>query len=244
MYLAVPAPETEGAAPYIGVETNCNGGTSNARFTWYGNDPYAIVQYLDLSMADNGFWPGTYFSAGPLAAWQTSVTLNQIRPGATHYVRVNQQLWYGDWDPSPTFVFTSASCGAAVPVGGSTGVGPVRIDSLTCTSSQGTATITGVGPASRQASTLNAAPFETIQCQASVSGAYTSLAWRGPNNEGFGTTFAATIGGLQPGGAPYTISLQANWAGNPAIANVAVQPVAVAFPAYGCYYIGPRLICP
>jgi hypothetical protein len=244
LYLVIPATGTRAAAPYIAVETNCNGGTSNANFTWYGNDPYALVQYLDLSLSDNGFAPGTFFSAGPLGATQNSVTLAQIRPGAPHFVRVNQQLWTGDWDPSPTFAFYSAGCGGPLVSGGGSGSGPVRIDSLTCRSSQSTATLTNVVPASSQTSSLNAAPFETIQCQASVSGAYTSLAWRGPNNEGFGPTFAASIGGPRPGGAPYTISLQVNWGGNPAIANVAVYAVAPAFPTYGCYYLGMALVCP
>ena len=110
LYFASPQ-ATSAAAPYIAVEPSCSGGSSTARFSWYGNDPYAVQQWLDLSLADNGFAPGTFFSAGPLAASQNSITLAQLRPGVTHYVRVNQQLWTGEWDPSPTFVFSSAGCG-------------------------------------------------------------------------------------------------------------------------------------
>jgi hypothetical protein len=241
LYFASPQ-AASAAAPYIAIEPNCNGGTSNARFTWFGNDPYAVQQWIDLSLTDNGFAPGTYFSAA-LAPSQNSVTLAQLRPGLTHFVRVNQQLWTGDWDPSLTFVFNSAACGAP-PVSGGGGSGPVRIDNLTCTSSAGQATLTNVAPASSQTGSLNAAPFDTISCTANVSGAYTSLAWRGPNNEGSGPTFVTTIGGPRPGGAPYDISLQVNWGGNPAIAHVAVTANAASYPTYGgCYYLGPQLVC-
>ena len=108
VYFASPQ-TTSAATPYIAIEPNCNGGTSNARFTWFGNDPDAVQQWIHLSLTDNGFAPGTYFSAA-LAPSQNSVTLAQLRPGLTHFVRVtNQQLWTGDWDPSPTFVFNSAA---------------------------------------------------------------------------------------------------------------------------------------
>ena len=116
----------------------------------------------------------------------------------------------------------------------------MRIDSLSCVSSAGQATLSNVAPASSQTAQLNAAPFDTISCTANVSGPYTSLAWRGPSNESSGPSFVTTIGGPRPGGAPYDISLQVNWGGNPAIAHVAVSAGA----GYGgCYYFGAQLIC-
>ena len=102
---------------------------------------------------------------------------------------------------------------------------PVRVNiaSATCTSSLGTATITDAGPAGTKAAQLAAAPNDTISCTANVTGDFTSIAWNGPSGSGSGNSFTTGVGAAKPGGAPYTVGLQVNWGGNPAIANFSVS---------------------
>jgi hypothetical protein len=99
----------------------------------------------------------------------------------------------------------------------------INIASISCTSSLGTAQASNAGPAASQTIQLQAAPNDTIRCTANVTGDYTSLVWTGPSGGGSGTSFTAQIGGAKPGGVPYTIGLQANWNGNPAIVNFAIN---------------------
>jgi hypothetical protein len=102
---------------------------------------------------------------------------------------------------------------------------PVRVNiaSATCTSSLGSATITDAGPAGTKGSQLAAAPNDTIRCTANVTGDFTSIAWNGPTGGGSGSSFTTTVGAAKPGAAPYTVGLQVNWGGNPAIANFSVN---------------------
>jgi hypothetical protein len=101
--------------------------------------------------------------------------------------------------------------------------GPVM--SLTCVSSLGVATLTDVQPASTQVVQLSAAAGDLIRCEASISGAYTSLQWRGPNDDyGSQPVFATSVGVPRFGGAPYDIGLTVNWEGNPLMAHVSVLP--------------------
>ena len=67
------------------------------------------TQWLDLSLADNGFAPDTFVSAGPLGSTQSSFSWPGLVPGATHYVRVNT-LTPAGWQPSPTYSFVTGVC--------------------------------------------------------------------------------------------------------------------------------------
>jgi hypothetical protein len=80
------------------------GGTANVTFTW-DTVPGAIIQWLDISLVDNGFRPGTFLGAGPLPSGQKSLTWSGILPGFTHYWRVNSLMPDGTWRPSETGVF-------------------------------------------------------------------------------------------------------------------------------------------
>ena len=88
-------------------------------FGWYGSAPWDEA-WLDLSLQNNGFIPGTFAGAGPIPPELTgnpsfepylAVYLwSGIEPGLTHYWRVN--LRYGDtWYSSPTQTFVSPACG-------------------------------------------------------------------------------------------------------------------------------------
>jgi hypothetical protein len=102
--------------------------------------------------------------------------------------------------------------------------GPV-IAQLTCVSSVGSATVTDVMPASTQVASLSSASGDVIRCQAVIAGDYTSLQWRGPNDDaGSAPTFATSVGAPRQGGAPYDIGLTVNWGGNPLMAHVSVLP--------------------
>jgi len=91
-------------------------GKVSVTFSWDGGSQYIVQQWLDLSLQDNHWQPETFLGNGPLAAAQQKVTWQGLLPNLTHYVRVNQ--WYRgstvgagpDWQASPTFYFTTASC--------------------------------------------------------------------------------------------------------------------------------------
>jgi hypothetical protein len=80
------------------------GGTAGVTFTW-DTVPGAVLQWLDISLVDNGFAPGTFLGAGPLPPGQKSLTWAGILPGFTHYWRVNSLMPDGTWRPSETGVF-------------------------------------------------------------------------------------------------------------------------------------------
>jgi hypothetical protein len=85
-------------------------GSVRVKFDWGGNDPNAIQQWLDLSLFDNGWVWGTFLGSGPMPASQHSLTWDGLISNATHFVRVNQELAPGVWDPSPTYYWTTLSC--------------------------------------------------------------------------------------------------------------------------------------
>jgi hypothetical protein len=234
---------TQAAASTLYVSQTCAPDGVAVNFGWDGQDPAAIQVWIDISLADNGFAPGTFISAGPLPGWSTSYLWRGIRPGFTHFVRVNIQHANGSWDPSGTFIVASQTCGGtSVPIGTPGGIGRPSIQNVTCTSSFDTGSIANINPTDRKQTRLNASTAETIRCVATATGAYSSLAWRGPNGEeGFGPTFVTTAGPLRQPNVPNVISLRLNWDGNPALADINVYIVAPAIqtncpPYYGIPY--------
>ncbi len=67
-------------------------------------------QFLDLSVFNNGFRPGTFVSVGPLSPNTWGFTWDGIDPNTPHFLRVNTLTPEG-WAPSPTLAFPSADCG-------------------------------------------------------------------------------------------------------------------------------------
>jgi hypothetical protein len=68
------------------------------------------IQFVDLSLFNNGWFPGTFLGAGPLPGFQNSLVWDGLLPGARHFVRVNTLTAFG-WQPSPTFsFFTRSDC--------------------------------------------------------------------------------------------------------------------------------------
>jgi hypothetical protein len=84
-------------------------GTVAETFRWSASAPLGSVQWLDLSLVDNAFAPGSFLSAGPLDPAATSFTWRGLRSGLSHYWRVNTLTPTG-WQPSSTGSFVTRSC--------------------------------------------------------------------------------------------------------------------------------------
>ena len=123
----------QGPPTVILAGQSCDGAVLRLTFTWTAGQKWDDA-WLDLSLVDNGFIPGTFlpyneplsfpaeevgtfFSIEGLSGWVSWVQWSGIAQGLTHYWRVN--LRYGDtWYASPTQTFFSANCpaGAAPPI--------------------------------------------------------------------------------------------------------------------------------
>jgi hypothetical protein len=119
---------THAQAPpsWVYVITGCDVGSTPtyATFDFTAAAPWDAA-WIDLSLQNNGFAPGTYLSAGPLD-WQYNANAlpdrryqqgpylwSHLKPGLTHYFRVNL-LYGGQWYPSATqSFFIPTSCGGA-----------------------------------------------------------------------------------------------------------------------------------
>ncbi len=62
------------------------------------------TQWVDVSVFDNDFAPGTYLVSGPLAPNESRLTLERLVPGVWHFARVNTLAADG-WHPSPVMSF-------------------------------------------------------------------------------------------------------------------------------------------
>jgi len=90
-------------------------GNAKATFYWIPVTPNGVVQYLDLSVLNNGFAPGTFLSAGPLAGDANSFIWDGLLPNTTHYFRVNT-LSASGWQPSATGYVTTLPCSTMAPM--------------------------------------------------------------------------------------------------------------------------------
>ena len=95
------------------VDQECSAEGVTAFFSWSGANPDATEQWVDISLFNNDWQPGSFFGAGPLASTATSHTWAGLGPTAVHFVRLNQKLPSGEWLPSATFYFQTIDC----PVG-------------------------------------------------------------------------------------------------------------------------------
>lgn len=110
---AAPVKRVDAAASDLATQQSCLGtGSARVTFSWQSVSQGAAQQWLDLSLSDNGWIPGTFLGAGPLGSTATSYTWDGLVAGRVHYVRVNQRLQSGAWDPSHTFIFTTVTCGS------------------------------------------------------------------------------------------------------------------------------------
>jgi hypothetical protein len=77
---------------------------------WSGGNPNPRQQWIDISLQNNDWLPGTFISAGPFSGNADHFDWNGLLPGARHYVRINQMLQNNSWDPSQTYVIETPDC--------------------------------------------------------------------------------------------------------------------------------------
>lgn len=75
----------------------------------------AGLQWVDLSLFDNDFGPGSFISTGPLLPYQSSLAWDGLYGGAFHFVRVNT-LTPGGWIASRTMIFFTPNDCPVVPL--------------------------------------------------------------------------------------------------------------------------------
>jgi hypothetical protein len=104
----IPAPN-----PAVGPGTmvvECASATAyGARAFFLWNPSHAGTQFLDLSVINNGFAPGTFLGAGPFPASHWGFVWPGLLQGTTHYARVNTLTREG-WKPSATLAFYTPRC--------------------------------------------------------------------------------------------------------------------------------------
>jgi hypothetical protein len=100
----------QAAARDLSFTQQCVGGKANVTFSWAGTAPDGLQIWIDLTVFDNRWQPGTFIGAGPIEGSATTYTWNGLTADTAHYMRVNQQLANGTWDPSNTYRFMTR-CG-------------------------------------------------------------------------------------------------------------------------------------
>lgn len=102
-FVALPRPTAQAAAATLDRPTfTCAAGGATMRFSWRPANG-ATAQYIDVSLADNGFAPGTFISAGPFDGTMASYSWQSVRPNVRHYYRVNALTQDGWQSASDTF---------------------------------------------------------------------------------------------------------------------------------------------
>jgi hypothetical protein len=97
-----------GGAPVTGsVMQTCEGSGVTVKFSWQANAPGP--QFIDLSIFNNGFPPGSFVGAGPIGSGGTSFIWSGLAKGTTHFWRVNT-LTPAGWSSSNTGSFVTLAC--------------------------------------------------------------------------------------------------------------------------------------
>ena len=106
----IPTPTPPGlAAQPLSAAQGCSGlGRVTVTFNWLPS-PLAQVQWVDLTLFNNGFVWGTFLGAGPFAPTASVHTWDGLLPNTTHYYRVNTFV-NGRWYPSGTYSFITRAC--------------------------------------------------------------------------------------------------------------------------------------
>jgi len=100
-----------GLRPAAPTRSPRSDGGASVAFYWYGTSPTARQVWLDVSQSLSYWEPGTFTNAGPFGPNDGYYEWRGLPAGSTIYVRVNQQLANGAWDPSETFYLSTPPCG-------------------------------------------------------------------------------------------------------------------------------------
>lgn len=100
------SPVAEAAADSISIVSQQCLSSTDVRVVFAWSVRNEGPQWVDLSLSNNGFFPGTFVGLGPIPSNQTTFTWDGILAGLTHYLRVNT-LTPAGWSTSPTITFTT-----------------------------------------------------------------------------------------------------------------------------------------
>lgn len=75
----------------------------------FGWTPAGGSQWMDVSIFDNGFAPGTFIGIGPINPLYNNNRIHAMRPNTTHFVRVNS-LTEDGWVLTETLAFATMNC--------------------------------------------------------------------------------------------------------------------------------------
>lgn len=84
--------------------TCTGGGRATIHFRWAPASPAGINQFLDLSLFNNNFGPGTFVGGGPFQPWAYSLSWPNVLANVAHFWRVNTSSIFG-WNTSETRSF-------------------------------------------------------------------------------------------------------------------------------------------
>jgi hypothetical protein len=139
---------------------NCgSNGNAGVDFRWSPISPGGSMQYLDLSLFDNGFAPGTFLGNGPLPGSQQSLSWSGITANLLHYFRINE-LTPAGWVSSATGTFL-AECTPSGDVGAGLECGEERWPVKTM--SDADAALVNLQPKSSSVSALRSLPKPASQ---------------------------------------------------------------------------------
>jgi hypothetical protein len=96
-----------GTQRLLSINYSCTGaGRARVEFRWAPSSSAADFQFLDISLFNNGFAPGTFLGAGPIIPNAQGLFWDGILANAAHYFRVNAFTIFG-WGPSQTGSFVA-----------------------------------------------------------------------------------------------------------------------------------------
>lgn len=94
-----------GTQRLLNIQYTCTGaGRASVTFRWAPASSPGFFQFLDLSLFNNGFAPGTFLGAGPMVPNAQGMVWPGILANTIHYFRVNTFSVFG-WGPSQTGSF-------------------------------------------------------------------------------------------------------------------------------------------
>jgi hypothetical protein len=113
--LSTPEKAEAAAAYNVNVISQSCTGDGYVRINLAWGAPMEGAQWVDLSLSNNGFFPGTFIGIGPFGAYDGTGTWSGLQPGLTHFLRINTVNQFGYWTPSQTINFvTRGDCGGFI----------------------------------------------------------------------------------------------------------------------------------
>jgi len=105
----------------VSGQTCLSDGTVGLSLSWTSYNQGG--QWVDLTLFDNGFAPGSFVGLGPLSSGQNSFTWNGLKPGLLHFLRINTLAPSG-WMPTAISFVSRGDCAPYAP-GNANNVGVV-----------------------------------------------------------------------------------------------------------------------